>query len=257
MKKLSITSILVFMALTFISFNAQAYSIFFGEDLSAGFGGTFTNSIAAQQDFLSNINNALVEDFESFSTPDPSPIDVDFGGTSTATLNAGRGELKSSMFTGGPFATSGTNYFYTVASNDPNTTFTLTFSEEQAALGFFATDFESAPVFLLLESASGVKTVEIPYQDRNVIPHNESALFFGIIDTDNPFTKVTVITDARADGLGFDDFTIATASQILPPLVPKPIVPDPGGAPVPEPGTLLLLGAGLAGLVALQRRKRK
>jgi hypothetical protein len=70
-------------------------------------------------------------------------------------------------------------------------------------------------------------------------------LFWGIISTD-PLEQIASIsfgnTAAGTDFFGFDDFTIGSLQQVR---------------PVPEPGTVALLGLGLVGVASLARRRRQ
>jgi len=68
-----------------------------------------------------------------------------------------------------------------------------------------------------------------------------SVLFWGLIDTLNPFTSITFgNTNAGTDFFGFDDFTIGTIQQV---------------AATPEPGTMVLMGLGAVGAFFLKRRR--
>jgi hypothetical protein len=78
-----------------------------------------------------------------------------------------------------------------------------------------------------------------------------SALFLGLGDG----TATFVWTDSQLDG-NFLDFTQGVDGGLIN-VGTGPVVSPPAGTPVPEPGTLMTLGAGLAGLAALKRRRRK
>jgi hypothetical protein len=64
-------------------------------------------------------------------------------------------------------------------------------------------------------------------------------LFWGLIDTINPISSVAFgNTNPGTDFFAFDDMIIGSAKQVI-----------------PEPGSLALLGLGLAGLATVRRRK--
>lgn len=85
-----------FIALT--SLNIQAAPItFFGEDLGLGENtalNVFPNATTAESNFLSYLNGAGTEDFESFSVGARAPLALDFGVAGTATLG-GAGIVQS------------------------------------------------------------------------------------------------------------------------------------------------------------------
>jgi hypothetical protein len=121
--------------------------------------------------------------------------------------------------------------------------FTIDFSNPVAAFGFSATDIGDFGGRLQLTLTDGsTQTVAVPH---TVLGPGGSVLYFGIIDRDNPFTRV-VFTNSNPvlDQFGFDDMTIADAQQVIP-------------AAVPEPGSVAIWAAlGLLGAVYGRRRGR-
>lgn len=258
MKKISYPIVLITAVFSFLSFNAYSYPItFFGEDAnrSGGYHATsWINSSAAQTNFLNSLNttNIHIEDFQGYADATPGAgLAVDFGEAGIARLNGG--------YVSGDWDTAGTlnpvtnGRFSTDTNGDhflevPTSTldqggigsFTLEFEKAQSAFGFFGTDFENSDVQLSLtfeNALGGILTLDIPH---NQTIRTGSVLFFGVIDNENSFTKVTFTGEnVKRDWFGFDDFTIATKEQII-----------------PETATFIFLGFGIAGLLAFRRKKK-
>jgi len=225
MKKLILIALLACLPAT-----SQATLIFFGEDLAPST--SKANSEQANTDFSASLIAAGTEDFESFSSGQSGPLTIDFGIAGTATLS-GNGEIRNSPGYG-RFATSGTNYWNT------NNNFTIEFSNAISAFGFYGTDIGDINGQITLEFLSGA-TTNITV-DSSLNAPNGSLLFWGIIDNVNPFTKITFGTTNSSDVFGFDDMTIAVASQVV-------------TNPIPEPTTLAVFALGFLGLRARQLKK--
>lgn len=218
---------------------------YFGEDLGGGEGvrlASHPNSDAARAAFLAALINPGVETFESFSDGTGAPLTVNFGTAGSATL-LGEGSVNS-VPTGtngvGRYPISGTNYWETGSAPS------IVFSAPVAAFGFYGVDIGDfgGQITVTLAGISGTTTLTI---DNTVNGPGGSVLYFGIIDTANPFTSVTFGNTAPGDDFfGFDDFTIGSVEQVR---------EDPNGN-VPVPATLALLGIGGVGLAFLRRRKR-
>jgi len=232
-------SLVVGLCLTF-SMVGGAYAVpmtFFGEDLVPG--GTIPVGGAAEtarNDFLGNLNGVGTEDFETFALGDMPPLSVTFPGAGTASLSGGNFILN--IPGAGRFATSGTNYFLATSG------FTLTFDQPIAAFGFYGTD---------IGDFNGQVTIALDNGEIMAVPNTINApdgslLFFGVIDTAT-FSSVmfgnTNTNPLLEDVFGFDDMTVGSLQQIMP----------PSANPVPEPSTLILLGSGLAGIAFWRGRK--
>ena len=252
-----------------VSLSAHAIPVtFFGEDISNVTPGSnehvvisdFVNANAARDDFANYLDaTTWFENFEGYSdtastanfhtvTQYPAEFTANFGDAGNATISGNRMELitRKNSLPGwcGTYPTSGDQYLG-VSTNGTDAKFELTFDEAQSAFGFFATDFETAPLNLTFENLAGEKmSLETPYTRAGngaTRINNGSVFFFGLIDVDNPFTKVTFETNSTWEGFGFDDFTIATREQIV--------------DPVPEPGTWLLMTVGLGAMIWVRRRR--
>lgn len=181
-----------------------------------------------------------MEDFEGFA-PGSEDLSLCFDGDCTARLEGDgyvSGAWDGHSLEQGRFSTSakGDRFFEVRAHSNMEQTeaaiFRLDFTVPQAGFGFFATDFENSRTLLRFETPAGrTREVQLPYTRPSP---SGSAFFYGILDPDYLFTRVTFIglNEQQRDWFGFDDFTIATAEQIIP-------------AHSPEPGTLMLLATGL------------
>ncbi|MGB7408309.1 MAG: PEPxxWA-CTERM sorting domain-containing protein, partial [Pontixanthobacter sp.] len=158
-------------------------------------------------------------------------------GTITAGLDADDGEVRNSSGSG-RFATDGTN-FYSTGSN-----FTIDFNSPIAAFGFYGTDFGDFPgqvtVSLLRD---GFADEELLVRSSVDAP-NASLLFFGAIDSANPFDSVRFSTTTGEDFIGLDQLTIGDVNQVA------------GAVPEPSTWALLLLGFAFVG-GTMRARNRK
>ena len=215
-------------------------AIYFGEDLGLGEGPTriavFPNSSTAQSNFLSQLVGVGIETFEA---PDQTagqtaPLVLTFPGAGTATLSGG-GSITAVAPGGtngfGRFGTSGVQYW------EATQTFGINFSDPVAAFGFYGIDIGDCKGQVTVTAINGGTNV---YNVGNTLNGpGGSVLFWGLIDTINPISSVAFgNTNPGTDFFAFDDMIIGSAKQVI-----------------PEPGSLALLGLGLAGLATVRRRK--
>ena len=219
---------------------------FFGEDRgvfdNAGSptGTGHPNATAADISFLANLVGVGTETFEGFSVGDTTPLALSFPGAGAATLE-GQGRVDDDPDFG-QNAISGSNWWRTGQDND----FVVEFANPVAAFGFYGIDIGDGGAQLTLSLSNGsVVDIDIPHTleaGGASSGQNGSVIYFGYIDTENPWTRAEFTNAGGSlEDFGFDDMTIGSVDQILPP-------------GVPEPATFALVGAGL--LIASFRRRR-
>lgn len=157
-------------------------------------------------------------------------------------------------FSGGTFSCSGSSYcpgFFGVTGSFADTgaqsvffaspdSATFTFGSAITAFGLAiggAGDVAALTLTALLSNGSSVTAVGPNHTGPFTVFQAGDRLYFGVIDLAG-FSSITFTPNSRGDGIFFDSLSYGTA-----------------GTSVPEPGTLALLGLGLAGLGLSRRRK--
>jgi hypothetical protein len=237
------TSLLSVIALCAISTSASALTMsFFGQDIGAGENTaltSFPNSTSAETSFLSNLSGVGTETFEGFGAGTSVPLGLSFPGAGTATLSGG-GSVQSTPWGStngvGRYNVDGpgtSKYFET------STGFAIDFSSPIAAFGFYGIDIGDFNGQLVLHFINGGSiSLTVPHTTNTT---GGGVLFFGHIDSTNPFNRVEFLNSASgSDFFGFDRMTIGSVQQVQP-------VPDAGS-------TLCLLSLAFSG-VAFARRK--
>lgn len=219
--------------------SASAQTIFFGENLTPN-QAVSGAPVTARNSFLAALTGVSTESFESFAAGS-SPSTLTFNGsagTITANFSPSSGSICASNGCGGSgrFATAGTHYF------DVSSAFSATFSTSIAAFGFYGTDIGDINGRLTIElvRTGGASTfLTVP---NTIGAPDGSLLFYGVIDTANPFDGIRFGNTASGDDFfGFDQLTIGDVRQV---------------APVPEPATwgMMILGFGMIGAAARSRK---
>lgn len=217
---------------------------FFGEDLNPDSTDmtSLVNANDAHTQFFSYLDGVGTEDFESFTVGQTAlpatPLVVDFGDAGQATITGSDTSAIQNSVALGRFPVSGTKYFDTNAS--ASGTFTISFNEDIAAFGFYGTDVGDLQGQITVTTAGNSSmSYNIPH---TIAAPDGSAIYWAIINTDNPFASITFKNTASVgDWFGFDDFSIGTVSQVR-------------DTPVPLPSSILFL---LSGILFLTRRKKR
>ncbi|MDY7004860.1 MAG: PEP-CTERM sorting domain-containing protein [Cyanobacteriota bacterium] len=213
---------------TFGNVPAQAFQIFFGEDLNDSSSAplaSFPNASGAESDFLSNLVEVGTEDFEGFATGTSGPLDLTFPDSNiTATLSGGGGRIRSvpvgSTNGIGQYGTSGTNFWQVSAGGANN--FQVDFDTTVGAFGFYGIDIGDFGGQLAVELSNGtIETFTVPNTVGSSGSTDGSVLFFGIVAEDHSETFISVdflTTTGEGDVFAFDDFTVGDIQK-----TPEPV----------------------------------
>lgn len=234
--------------------NANAYLLYFGEDLNNSSItplSSIPNASGAESSFLANLSGVGTEDFESQTAGAAQPLTLNFpgfgGGTLSATLSGGDGRVRT-VTPGNAVAgrysipsTTSSNFWEVVAGGTGN--FNIAFGQEIAALGFYGIDIGDYGGQPQLALSNG-DTLTVNNTVGSSGSTDGTVLFFGLIaeNAGELFTSVDFLTNTgRGDAFGFDNFTVGEQRQIV---------------TAPEPATIALMGLGLAG-VGFARKKKQ
>lgn len=173
----------------------------------------------AENAFLAKFKNIYVEDFESYPTGTTAfgnnTLDIDFKNGATATLSGG-GAIRDAEFQG-LHGISGNKYWSLTYGEQVQDSYTISFSQGQAAVGFYTTDMGDA--------GKNQFSLQLKYDDNSeqtvILPHgdtNASEFYFGYLDPTKLLKSITYLANGpiNKDGFGLDNLTIANAEQIKP-----------------------------------------
>lgn len=218
-----------------------APATFFGEDVNLAGDPAQpapVQSDAARNAFFSHLAGIGTESFESFPAGEEAILSSPFPGAGTATVLGG--VVLGGENIAGRYPTSGEKYL------NAYSTIRMDFSSPIAAFGFYATDvgdFDGHLTLQLTALSGEVVSLAVPAGVGVDGSTTGSLLFFGFYDLAQTYTSIFFDNGDYADIFGLDDFSIASASQVV-------------GSPVPEPAVWASMTTGFVLLGSALRRRR-
>lgn len=249
---------------------AQAYKVDYGHSASADSTVPLTSfpaALDARNAFFAG-GMPAVQDFENITAGTSGPLSLTFGsgdsavvatlsGTGGKVVQVGAGLTDEGRFSVGVAPSSMGSKFWETKATSEGSTFELWFDNPVVKFGFFGIDvgdFDGVLELEILGGTAGSSEVIKTLRPTDAITGDAadgSVLYFGVTAADSAewFRGVrfrsfgparTTVSD---DVFAFDSFTVVAA--------PRGTGPDP----VPAPGTVALLGAALAALALVRRRR--
>lgn len=207
---------------SFLALATQAHAgivVYSGADNDVSSLAQMTNSVAAEGAFAAAVPSASIITFE---TALPSSVTISGGSITNTTSTCG-------ALCGFNTTPSGQNFLELMGN-----TSTISFADPIDAFGAYITGLQtdSVPQETVTFNDGSSETIDVPTSTGG------GGAFVGFTDFGQDIASVTY--DATFDIVALDDIRYASTS-----------------AAVPEPITISLFGAGLAGAVAMRRRRKK